>query len=120
MSYEIIGLLSFKSEIIQRTEKFKVREFVLEQTEEANGKTFTNLIKLQASQNKADLLDDMNVGDELKVQFNIRGSKWEKDGKTFYFTNLDAWKIEVASKGEAKKPAITEAEVVEETDDLPF
>ena len=119
MSYEVTGKLIFKSETIQRTEKFKVCDFVLEQTEEANGKTYINIIKLQASQNKADLLNDMNVGDELKGQFNLRGSKWEKDGKTSYFTNLDAWKIEVVSKG-VKKPAITEAEVVEETDDLPF
>ena len=120
MSYEITGKLIFKSETIQRTEKFKVRDFVLEQTEEVNGKTFTNLIKLQASQNKADLLNDINVGDELKVQFNLRGYKWERDGKTSYFTNLDAWKIEVMGKAPEKKPAITEAEVVEPVDDLPF
>lgn len=120
MSYEITGLLSFKSGTIQRTETFKVREFVLEQTEEVNGKTFTNLIKLQSSQNKADLLNDINVGDELKVQFNLRGSKWEKDGKTSYFTNLDAWKIEVVGKAPEKKRVIEDAEVVEPADDLPF
>jgi len=121
MSYEVTGKLIFKSETIQRTEKFKVRDFVLEQTEESNGKTFTNVIKLQASQNKAELLDPINIGDELKVQFNLRGSKWDKDGKTSYFTNLDAWKIEIVSKGaQTKTPAITEAEVVEEVDDLPF
>jgi hypothetical protein len=120
MSYEVIGKLIFKSETIQRTETFKVRDFVLEQTEEANSKTFINYIKLQASQNKADLLNDANIGDELKVQFNLRGSKYEKDGKTLYFTNLDAWRIEVTNKLE-KKPIISEAEVVEETsDDLPF
>ena len=119
MSYEATGKLILKSETIQRTEKFKVRDFVLEQTEEANGKTYINYVKLQASNQKADLLDDANIGDTVKVQFNLRGSKWEKDGKTSYFTNLDAWKIEVV--GSAKKPAITEAEVVEEEgNELPF
>lgn len=120
MNYELNGKLYHKTATQQKTESFKVREFVLEQSEEVNGKTYTNYVKLQASQNKADLLDDANEGDELKVNFNIRGSKREKDGKTSYFTNLDAWKIEVVGKG-AKKPAITEAEVVEEEgDDLPF
>lgn len=120
MSYEVTGKLILKSETIQRTETFKVRDFVLEQTEEANGKTYINYVKLQASNQKADLLDDANIGDTVKVQFNLRGSKWEKDGKTSYFTNLDAWKIEVTGKA-AKKPAITEAEVVEEeSNDLPF
>jgi hypothetical protein len=118
MSYEITGLLAFKSDTVQKTETFKVREFVLEQTEEANGKTFVNLIKLQASQERTETLNDLNIGDELKVQFNIRGSKWEKDGKTSYFTNLDAWKIEIVSKG-AKKPTIEEV-VAEEISDLPF
>ena len=26
--------------------------------------------------------------------FNLRGNKWEKEGKVNYFTNLDVWKIE--------------------------
>ncbi len=36
----------------------------------------------------------MNIGDEIKVYFNLRGNKYEKDGKVSYFTNLDAWRIE--------------------------
>jgi hypothetical protein len=115
---EVTGKLIFKSETIQRTEKFKVREFVIEQTEEANDKTFTNYVKLQATQDKAALLDKVNFGDEVKVSFNLRGNKWEKDGKVSYFTNLDAWKIEVI-KAE-KNNVISEAELVEPADDLPF
>jgi hypothetical protein len=36
----------------------------------------------------------VNIGDEIKIYFNIKGSKWEKDGKVNYITNLDAWRIE--------------------------
>ena len=36
----------------------------------------------------------INVNEEVKISFNIRGRKWEKDGKVSYFTNLEAWRIE--------------------------
>jgi hypothetical protein len=121
MSYEVTGKLILKSETIQRTDKFKVRDFVLEQTEVTNDKTFTNFIKLQASNAKADLLDTVTIGSEVTVNFNLRGNKYEKEGKTSFFTNLDAWKIEVVKKAE-KNAAISNAVLVEEepADDLPF
>lgn len=94
MSYELTGKLLEKFEIIQRTESFKIREFVVEKSDEVNGKTITNFIKFQSVQDKTGLIERVNAGDEIKVHFNIRGSKWEKDGKISYFNNLDAWRIE--------------------------
>lgn len=124
MSYELTGNLLLKYDTVQRTEKFAVREFVVETVKQIKDKTFREYVKFQATNERTSVVDNINIGDEVKVQFNLRGSKWEKDGKTSYFTNLDAWKIEVMSKGTApqeKKPAITEAEVVEEeSNDLPF
>jgi hypothetical protein len=123
MQYELTGRLVFKTETVQRTEKFAVREFVVEVTEEVRDKTYSQLIKFQASNERTAVLDDINIGYEVKVHFNLRGSKWEKDGKTSYFTNLDAWKIEKLHSAEPakKEEFITEAEVVEEpADDLPF
>jgi Domain of unknown function (DUF3127) len=94
MSYELTGKLLAKYDTIQRTETFKIREFVIEKSEEINGRTITNFAKFQCVQDKTTIIDRVNVGDEIKVYFNIRGSKWEKDGKVSYFTNLDAWRIE--------------------------
>jgi hypothetical protein len=45
-------------------------------------------------QDKCSLLDGLGINSQVKVSFNLRGRKWEKDGQTSYFTNLDAWKIE--------------------------
>ena len=39
MSYEIIGKLTAKYDIVQRTETFKTREFVVEKTDDFNGHT---------------------------------------------------------------------------------
>ena len=94
MSYELTGKLLEKFETIQRTETFKIREFIVEKSEDVNGKTITNFIKFQSVQDKTGIIDRVNVGDEIKVHFNIRGSKWEKDGRVSYFNNLDAWRIE--------------------------
>ena len=94
MSYELTGKLLEKFNILQRSETFKVREFVVEKSEEINGKTITNYIKFQCVQDRTNIVDRVNIGDEIKVYFNIRGTKWEKDGRTSYFSNLDAWRIE--------------------------
>ena len=94
MSYELTGKLLIKFDTIQRTESFKTREFVIEKSEDINGKVITNFIKFQCVQDRTGIVDRINAGDEVKVYFNIRGSKWEKDGKVSYFNNLDAWRIE--------------------------
>ena len=94
MSYELTGKLLEKFDPIQRTETFKVREFVVEKSEDINGKIITNYIKFQCVQDRTNIVDRVNKGDEIKVYFNIKGTKWEKDGRTSYFSNLDAWRIE--------------------------
>jgi hypothetical protein len=101
MSYELSGRLIAKYDTVQRTETFKTREFVVEKSEDINGRTITNYIKFQALQDKTNILDKINISDEVKVYFNIKGSKWEKDGKTNYITNLDAWRIEQLLQGKS-------------------
>jgi len=94
MSYELTGKLIAKYETVQRTETFKTREFAVEKSEDINGRTIINYAKFQCVQDKTTIIDRVNIGDEIKVYFNIKGSKWEKDGKVNYITNLDAWRIE--------------------------
>lgn len=98
MSYELTGKLAIKFDTIQRTETFKIREFVVEKSEDINGKSVVNYIKFQSVQDRTGIIDRVNEGDEIKVYFNIRGSKWEKDGRVSYFSNLDAWRIEQVLK----------------------
>jgi hypothetical protein len=100
MALEVIGKLIEKGPTMQVSERFKKREFVLDITEEVNGNAYPNFAKLQAVQNRCELLDNFNEGDTVKVSFNIRGNKWEKDGKVNYITSLDAWRIERANAGD--------------------
>jgi single-stranded DNA-binding protein len=101
MALEVIGKLIEKGPTMQVSERFKKREFVLDITEEVNGNAYPNFAKLQAVQNRCEILDGFNEGDMVKVSFNIRGNKWEKEGKVNYITSLDAWRIERANAGDA-------------------
>lgn len=106
MSLEVTGKLAVKYDTQQVKESFRKREFVMELSDEINGNVYTNYAKLQLVQAKCDILDRFNVGDPIKVSFNLKGNRWEKDGKVNYITNLDAWKIEPAMAG---APAGTQA-----------
>jgi hypothetical protein len=128
MSFEVTGKLIAKYDIVQRTESFKTREFVIERSEDINGRTIVNYIKFQCVQDRTAIVDRVNTGDEVKVYFNIKGSKWEKDGKTNYITNLDAWRIEQMLQGASKtgdndylEPLDTFSSTAPDAvDDLPF
>jgi len=128
MSFEIIGKLIAKYDTVNRTESFRTREFVVEKSEEINNRTIVNYVKFQCVQDKTSMVDSVNIGDNVKVLFNIKGSKWEKEGKTNYITNLDAWKIEQLLKvsqnsqidNEYMEPLDTFSSTASDGDDLPF
>lgn len=130
MSYELTGKLVAKYDTVQRTGTFKTREFAVEKTEDIGGRTITNYVKFQSVQDKTTIIDKVNIGDEVKVSFNIKGSKWEKEGKVNYITNLDAWRIEQILQAGTDK-GVTDMEYMEPLDtfsstspdaidDLPF
>ena len=134
MSFEITGKLIEVYPVTEISEKFKKREFVIEQAETKNGFDFKDYVKFQVTQDKCSLPDQVKIGDIVKVSFNLRGRKWEKEGNINYFTNLEAWKLEsVGSKpsdpGLSDFPDVSQAPIPDskdfsapagELDDLPF
>jgi hypothetical protein len=126
MSYELTGKLVAKYEVVQRTATFKTREFAVEKTDDIGGRTVTNYVKFQSVQDKTSIIDKVNIGDEIKVYFNIKGSKWEKEGKVNYITNLDAWRMETVkintdnSFNDAPPDFVPSDAPGDIVDDLPF
>lgn len=119
MSFELKGKLIEVFEEQQVSEKFRKREFVVETVEEVNESQYIDQIKFQAVQDKCDMLDKVNKGDEVNVSFNVKGRAWENaEGETKYFTNLDAWRIEAVAGAQAPKAAAPQAD--DDEDDLPF
>ena len=96
----------------------------MKKSEDIGGRVITNYVKFQCVQDKTAMPDRFALGDEVKVQFNIKGTKWVKDGRENYITNLDAWRMETVKMGQTGNGDTTNyndmppaADVV---DDLPF
>lgn len=130
MSFELQGTMIVKNDTQVISDRFKKREFVIEKKETSpNGYEFVDTIKFQLTQDKCDVLDNIQLGQNVNVSFNVKGNKWEKNGQVSYFVNLDAWKVEPAeaAQGGAQDqsapppPAeIPPAADEDSNDDLPF
>ncbi|GAB7086544.1 DUF3127 domain-containing protein [Marinifilum fragile] len=123
MNFEINGKVIVKDDTQQISDRFKKREFVIEVENERNSE-WNDFIKFQLTQDRCDLLEPISLNEEIKVSFNIRGRKWEKDGNVNYFSNLEAWRIEKvqAEAGIPEMPEFTADDIppAPEEDDLPF
>ena len=127
MAFEITGKIIDISPVNQVSDKFKKREFVIEKKESGSSAVFVDYIKFQLIQDKCDLINESYLNEEVKIWFNLKGNKWERDGKINYFTNLDAWKIERASSQvhdqnvSSSRPALEDIPPEnDELSDLPF
>jgi hypothetical protein len=126
MAFEIEGTLYKKFDTQQITDTFRKREFVLEIQDGA----YPQLIKFQMTQNNCDKLDGFDEKGQVKVTFSLKGREYTKDGRTSYFTNLDAWRIEKVGNDTAAPAAPNDpfpsaadepsAMDAPDTDDLPF
>lgn len=86
---EIKGILVSKGETEQKTETFKVREFVVLVTDGE----YSDYFKIQLSNDNCNRIDNIQINTEVEVKLNVKGRKYEKDGKTNFFTTLDAWYV---------------------------
>lgn len=85
----------------QVSEKFSLREFVIETKEQ-----YPQSIILQVSQEKCKVLDNYRLGDLVQVSINVRGRKWtDKEGKDRFFNTLEVWKITNESSAPVSVPA---------------
>ena len=128
MTLQLTGRLILIEPTKQVSDKFQTRDFVLDITEGE----YQNFAKMQVTQKKCPILDTFKVGDTITAKFNVKGRKWEKDGKTSYFTTLEAWAInkEGSTPNEPTPPQPqqrTYAETLKDNptknepiDDLPF
>ena len=119
---DVTGILKVKSSTQQVSEKFKKREFVITD----NSSQYPQHISFQLVQDKCAIIDQYNVGDEIKVHFNLRGREWASpQGEIKYFNSLEAWRIEGNANGAGgnKMEAVAESSFTaasSEGDDLPF
>lgn len=79
----------FPSQLIQNG--FEKRDLVIVTEEQ-----YPQTIIIQFTQQRCDLLNNLQVGQNVKVYINIRGREWRSPyGETKYFNTIEGWKIEV-------------------------
>ena len=89
---EVTGILKVKYDTQQVSDKFKKRDFVI--TIEPTS-PYPQHVTMQLTQDKVSLVDNFNIGEEMKVSFNLRGREWNSpQGETKYFNTIDAWRLE--------------------------
>jgi hypothetical protein len=118
---KILGRIAEIKESQQVSETFKKRSFVVEYTENPQ---YPEYITFELIQDRCDLVNGFQLGQEVEVSFNLKGRKWvNPEGETKYFNSLQAWRVELPSNNSGSQPRTTEgvetlASVSE--DDLPF
>jgi hypothetical protein len=74
---------------------FRKREMVVTTQEQ-----YPQHIMIEFTQDKCDLLDTHNVGDNVTVGINLRGKEWvNPQGETKYFNSITGWRIEKTQAG---------------------
>ncbi len=125
---EVTGRIKVINAEQQVSATFKKRELVVTTDEQ-----YPQIIMVEFAQDKCDLLNNYNPGEEVKVSINLRGREWvNPQGETKYFNSLQGWRIEkvgqVAPTQNQQVPPMPAAATFEpapsfteeEHDDLPF
>jgi hypothetical protein len=101
------GILKIKNPEVKISDRFKKREFVL--TEQTSS-PYPQTVLFQLTQERCNLIDDVNIGDEITVHFYLRGREWKNpQGEIKFFNSLEVFKIE------KKSSSNMEAENAQET-----
>ena len=80
----------FPSQVIGQN-GFEKRDLVIVTEEQ-----YPQTIIIQFTQQRCDLLDSLQLGQNVKVYINIRGREWTNpQGEIKYFNTIECWKIEV-------------------------
>jgi len=92
MSFEIEGKLHKVYDTEQKTDSFRAREFVIETMQGQ----YAQFVKFQLTQDRCEVVDPYEVGQQIKVYFDLRGRQWQDK----YFTNLNAWRVEAVNSAQ--------------------
>lgn len=127
MAIELTGTIHMVNETVHVSDRFSKREFVLKH---ADNPKYEQLLLMQCTGDRCQLLDGLNVGDEVTVSLNLRGREWRSpQGEIKYFVTLEAWRVEsgfgqqsrqTTKRGGKQKSAPSSGGASVPDDDIPF
>jgi len=105
---------------------FRKREMVITTEEQ-----YPQHILIEFVQDKCDLLNDYQLGQQVVVSINLKGREWvNPQGETKYFNSVQGWRIENVQQNDTQSnlPPVPPADAFEpasnfneeDHDDLPF
>jgi hypothetical protein len=95
------------------SDKFRKQDFTIKTFDDK----YPQFLTFQVVNDKCDLVANLNTGDVVEVNYNLRGREWNSpEGVTKYFNTVEAWSINLSSEPVQTTPAPTN----EDDDDLPF
>tara|TARA_R110000803_G_scaffold210216_1_gene281450 strand:+ start:2734 stop:3093 length:360 start_codon:yes stop_codon:yes gene_type:complete len=113
----ITGIVKVLNERNQITDKFSKREVVVETNDK-----YPQLIMIEAHQDNCDMLDGINVGNNVTINYNLRGREWvNPQGVSKYFNTVVLWSIKVNQDDSAEQiPTVPQNQIEDNENDLPF
>lgn len=100
------------------TDTFKKRDLIVAYAENPQ---FVEYIRFEATQDRITIFDNLSIGEEIEISFNLRGRPWtNKEGVTTYFNSVVAWRVTKLSNTAASVPVPVDLSSQTEDDDLPF
>ena len=89
---EVQGSIKVIGEIQEISATFKKRELVVSTDEQ-----YPQTLSIEFIQDKTDLLNKFEIGQNVKVSINLRGREWEnpQTKEIKYFNSIQGWRIEL-------------------------
>lgn len=92
---EIRGTIKEIKPLVVANANFSYREVILDTTWLKGKSVMQNSAKIQFCNERIALLDEFEIGDKVKINFNVYGKEAEINGKKCFFQNLNANYIEL-------------------------
>ena len=124
---EVQGSIKVIGEVQEISATFKKRELVVSTDEQ-----YPQTLSIEFIQDKTDILNKFEIGQNIKVGINLRGREWEnpQTKEIKYFNSIQGWRIELLenSNSDDELPPLNNLSPFEpasetndeDLDDLPF
>ena len=111
---KVTGKIHFVGQVKQVSDKFKSKDVVILTDEK-----YPQYISIQFTQEKTELVNPKDIGDQVEVSINLRGREWKSPtGEIKYFNTIEGWQINSAERAASLKE--TPIMVDDSDNDLPF
>lgn len=87
---EVLGRIKMIGQVQDVSPTFRKREVVVTTEEQ-----YPQHIMIEFTQDKCDLLNQFQIGEQVRVGINLRGREWvNPQGETRYFNSIQGWRID--------------------------